>query len=347
MGSRLKICVVGCGRVAISHLDGTLQAQDEVELAAVISRDPGKAAKFAAKYGAKKIHPSLEDALQDPGIEAVVLCLPNHLHRDYTIRCARAGKHVLVEKPMANTAAECEEMILAAERNGVKLMVGQSRRFHEAVLKSKELVDNGRIGLLFSITAVLFAYLRSPPTDWWRSKDKAGGLIIPLWGNHIIDYILWMFGEMPERVYCEAYSNNPNWEGEDETTIIMGYSGNRHATIKMSWNTILKSAEGEWDGKGKMLSSSDIIYERRIQGSEGSLFLKDETFLSHNAITVMEGNQAISNFGMQIKEFASAIRENREALISGRFAANIVKIQEAAFESAKRHNVLVINEQGK
>jgi len=339
MKKKLKLCVVGCGRVSSSHLDGILQTPAEIDLIALVSRDPAKSAEFAKKYGANKCYGSLEEALADPEIEAVDICLPNHLHKDAVLKCAKAGKHILVEKPMANTIAECEEMNRAAENAGVKLMVGQSRRFHEAVFKSKELVDKGEIGKVFSITALLFAYLRNPPTDWWSSKEKTGGLMIPLWGNHIIDYILWIFGEMPERVYCEAYSNSPNWEGEDETTILMGYSGNRHATIKMSWNTVLKPAV-EWDGKGKMLSSSDIIYERRVQGSDGSLLLKDETFLSLNAVTVMEGKQIISNFAMQMREFASAIRENREPLTSGRFAMDIIKVQEAALKSAENHNVI-------
>jgi predicted dehydrogenase len=310
-----------------------MEATDKIELAALVSRNSEKAASFQQKYGAGKIYSSLEYALDDPEIEAVDLCLPNHLHMDAVIKSLRAGKHVLVEKPMANTVAECEAMNRAARETGKTLMVGQSRRFFDAVLKSQKILDDGEIGDLVSITAFLFAYLESPPTDWWREKDKAGGLMIPIWGSHIIDYILWMFKEMPERVHCEACSVNSNWEGEDETTILLGFSGDRHATIKMSWNTRLAPEEAEWDGKGKMLNSSDIIYERYIQGTKGTLHLNDETKLSKNGQVILDGEQKPGNFALQIIEFADAIRENREPLTGGSRIIDVIRVQEAALRA--------------
>ena len=339
MGNPLRICVVGCGRVSKSHLSGMLEIPDRVRVVAVVSRHAEKRNHFFRDYGVPKAYVSLQDALKDPEIEAVVLCLPNHLHRESTILSAQAGRHVLVEKPMANTVEDCEAMIRAAEDANVALMVGQSRRFYNAVLKSKVLLDAGKIGSLISITGLLFAYLENPPTDWWRSAEKAGGLIIPLWGNHIIDYVLWMFGKRPERVYCEAYRNNPNWEGEDEVTIVMGFDNNRHSTIKMSWNTKLKEAE-EWDGKGKMLSSADIVYERYIQGTKGTLHLGDETELKLNGSVVLEGAQVPSNFALQAAELAASIREKREPLTSGKRVVDIIRVQEAALKSARIHKVV-------
>ena len=285
-------------------------------------------------YKVPRTYATLEDALKDPDIEAVDLCLPNHLHADAAVLCARAGKHVLVEKPMANTVADCERMIDAAEKAGVILMSGQSRRYHDAVLKSKDLLDAGKIGDLLSVTGLLFAYLEHPPTNWWSSREKTGGLMIPLWGNHIIDYILWMFGEKPGRVYCEALRNNPNWEGEDEVTIIIGFSRDRYATVKMSWNTRLREA-GEWDGKGKMLSSADIVYERYIQGTAGTLHLGDETELKLNGNVVLQGPQKPGNFALEIREFAESIREKREPLTSGRRVLDIIRTQDAALLSAE------------
>ena len=341
MAEPLRMCVVGCGRVSKSHLAGMLEIPDKVEITAVVSSDPAKRISFQQEYSARKAYATLEQALEDPDIEAVDLCLPNHIHEEATLKSAATGKHVLVEKPMANTVKECEAMINAAAEAGVILMVGQSRRYHDAVFESKRLLMEGKIGNLISITGLLFAYLENPPTEWWRSKAKTGGLMIPLWGNHIIDYILWMYGEAPERVFCEAYGNNSNWEGEDEVALLMGFSGNRSATIKMSWNTKLQE-EGEWDGKGKMLSSADIIYERYIQGSSGTMHLGDETELKLNGNIVVQGAQVPGNFALQIAEFASAVRDNREPLTSGKKVVDIIRIQEAAIKSAETHEVIKV-----
>jgi predicted dehydrogenase len=331
--------VVGLGRVASSHLAGMREIPEWVEIAGVVSSDPDKRKAVAAEYAVPRAHSTLEEALKDPETEAVDLCIPNHLHMNAAVRSAEAGKHVLVEKPMANTLRECRRMIRAADRAGVTLMVGQSRRFYDAVFRSKELLDQGKIGKLVSITALLFAHLEHPPTSWWTSREKTGGLMIPLWGNHIIDYVLWMFAEHPKHVFCEAFRNSKNWEGEDEVTILIGFSGGRYTTIKMSWNTRLRGA-GEWNGKGKMLSSADIIYERYVQGSSGTLHLNDETELSLNGTVVLQGPQRPSNFAMEFREFAQAIREDREPLTSGKRVAQVIRIQEAAWSSAVRHQVV-------
>lgn len=339
MPEPVRICVVGLGRVAKSHLAAIREVPEWVDLAGVVSSDAGKRQAAASEHGAPRTYATLAEALGDPAIEAVDLCVPNHLHLQAALQCARAGKHVLVEKPMANTIADCRRMIRAAEQAGVVLMVGQSRRYYDAVFRSKQLLDEGRIGELVGITALLFAYLERPPTPWWSSREKTGGLMIPLWGNHILDYVLWMFGEEPRHVFCEAFRNNRNWEGEDEVTMTVGFSGGRFATIRMSWNTRLKEA-AEWDGKGKMLSSADIVYERYIQGSSGTLHLNDETRLACNGAVVTEGPQSPSNFALQYRELAQAIREKREPLTSGRWAAQIIRVQEAALKSAARHQVV-------
>lgn len=338
MFNPLKVCLVGCGRVSKSHLEGMKEIPEFIKIEAVVSSDVQKAQGIQKEYSIPKHYYTIEEALKDSSIEALSLCLPNHLHMEAVLKCTRAGKHVLVEKPMANSVEECRKMIKAADDAGTILMVGQSRRFFDAVFKSKEIIQNGDLGELISITAVLMGYIECPQTAWWSEAKKAGGLIIPMWGSHIIDYILWVFGEAPERVYCEAYSNNPNWEGEDEVTLTIGFKNNKFATVKMSWNTKLKDAN--WDGKGKMLSSSDIMYQRYIQGSKGTLVLNDETSLSMNGKEIASGAQKPGNFALQYKEFAVSVREKREPIASGHEVLNVIRVQEAALESARIHKVI-------
>lgn len=340
MKKPLKICLVGCGRVAKSHMEGAMEVPEYIEVVAVVNKSIGKALEFQKIYGVKHAFSSFEEAVEFVEFDAVDLCLPNYLHKEFTLKSANAGKHILVEKPMAITVAECEEMIKAAEDNKVSLMVGQSRRFYNAVLESKRLLDKGEIGDLVSITGLLFAYLPKPQTEWWKEVTKTGGLLIPLWGNHIIDYTLWMFNEKPLRVYCESYSVNPEWEGEDEVTIIIGFSNDRYATIKMSWNTRLNNEV--WDGAGKMLSSSDIMYKRYIQGKKGTLMLNDETCLMKNGTIICDEKQKLSNFAMQYIEFAESILEKRDAMTSGKKVIDVIRVQEAALKSASSHSVIYL-----
>lgn len=339
MKQPLKICIVGCGRVAQSNGEGALASNGAVEITAIVSRSDDKRNAFMKKFNVPNVYADIDEALASGTFDAVDICLPNHLHTQYAIKCAFAGKHILLEKPMANTVAECELINEACRKNGVTLMIGQSRRYHEAVMLSKKLYDEGKIGEVISVTGTLMGYLATPPTEWWRSSEKAGGLMIPLWGNHIIDYILYIFGEMPLRVYCEAYSNNSEWEGEDETTILLGFSGGRFATIRMSWNTRL-APEKEWVGEKKMLASSDIFYERFVQGKKGTLRLNDETKLSLNGEIMFDNPKAKNNFATQYEEFAASIYENRKPLTDGESGIGLIRIQEAALESSRTRKVI-------
>ena len=336
----MKICLIGCGRVAKSHMEGALQIKDRLQVVAAVDPNIDNAKMFCDEYGIDKAFSSFEEACANVEFDAVDMCLPNHLHCEFTVKAAEAKKHILIEKPMANTIKECEIMIEAADKNGVNLMIGQSRRYFDSVFKSKEMIDSKEIGELITISANLYAYLEKAPTPWWNKIETAGGLMIPIWGSHIIDYCMWAFDEMPQRVYCESYSINPTWEGEDEVMMTLGFSNNRFAAIRMSWNTKLK--DEAWNGEGKMLSSADAVYERYIQGTEKSLYLNDETELKCNGRIIEKDDGTLTNFARQYIEFIDSVEENREPLTSGRKIINVIKVQNAALESAKTHQVVML-----
>ena len=334
----MRICIIGCGRIAKSHIAGASQIADKIQIVAAVGRDLGKTRDFCLEYGIENAFDSFEDAVAGVDFEAVDICLPNHLHAEYTVKAAEAGKHILLEKPMANTVAECKIMNDAARKNNVTLMIGQSRRFFEPVMASIDRINKGEIGELVSVSANLYAYLEKAPTEWWNKVETAGGLMIPIWGSHIIDYCLWAFGETPKRVYCESYSVNPTWEGEDEVIMTLGFSGDRFAAIRMSWNTKMK--DESWNGEGKMLSSADAIYERYIQGTKKTMYLSDETKLSLNGRLVCEDDGSLSNFARQYLEFVDAAEFGREPISSGDKIIEVIKVQEAALESARIHQVI-------
>ena len=137
----MRICLIGCGRVARSHMAGALQVKDRIEVVAAVDRGLEKAELFCREFGIKHAFSSFEDVVAAVDFEAVDICLPNHLHAEYTVKAAEAGKHILLEKPMANTVAECKIMNDAARKNNVTLMIGQSRRFFEPVMASIDRIN--------------------------------------------------------------------------------------------------------------------------------------------------------------------------------------------------------------
>ena len=146
---KIRYAVIGPGHIAqVAVLPAFAHARENSELAALVSDDRVKLKALARKYRVEEVgeYAELEELIARAGIDAVYIALPNHLHREFTIRAARAGAHVLCEKPMAVTEEECVEMIDATAAAGVKLMIGYRLHFQSLHLHAIEAAGAGRLG---------------------------------------------------------------------------------------------------------------------------------------------------------------------------------------------------------
>ena len=204
MQKRVNLCLVGVGRVSTSHFEAIANLSELVNLTAVMSRNENNLKIAADKWGAQKTYSSYEKMLKNPDIDAVIICLPHHLHESTTITAAQAKKNILCEKPMAITGQQCRNMVKAADDNNVTLMIGQSRRFYDAVLKSKEIISEGNLGKILSINEWNYSLrVEAHPSSWRLDMDKSGGRIMPLWGAHLLDYILWVMEKKTQIYLCQ------------------------------------------------------------------------------------------------------------------------------------------------
>ena len=192
MEKKTGVGVVGCGRISKSHFAAIRSLSNLIELVGTVDVDIERAKSTCAENAAKRYYVSTSEAFADPEIEAVVLCLPHHLHCQVAVEAAKAGKHVLVEKPMALTLAEADMMIEAAGKSKVNLMVGQVLRHAPGVIGARERFRNGELGRPLHVMDRRLANCPAPPTDWWESSVKTGGLIVGLNIPHSTDSILWI-----------------------------------------------------------------------------------------------------------------------------------------------------------
>lgn len=338
---KLKLCVVGIGRVFKSHLPAIRALEAKVELTAIVSNDPAKGQAEAKRLGVR--YRTYDEALKDSGIHAVLLLLPHDLHAIFAIKAMQAGKHVLVEKPMALNRFEAAEMVKAANLHHVTLMIGQSRRFFQPVMESIRCLRNNEIGELINIHALLLAHMHRPAVDWWTDNKQIGGFIIPLWGSHILDYVLWAYGERPVSVYASGSSNNPHWEGEDEVAITLRFANGGMANILMSFNAGFVPDEEGLSGN-RIWSTQDSVYERYIIGTKGMLHLQDEYELSKNAQSIIRQEERSANFTWQLEEFADAIAANRLPIASGSEVLAVVQTIDACYVSMSENRVVYLEE---
>ncbi|UCH50391.1 MAG: Gfo/Idh/MocA family oxidoreductase, partial [Chloroflexota bacterium] len=216
MVNKIGIGIVGLGRVSQSHIDAIRLNPHICQLTAVVDVNEALAQSVAETCNTK-YYTSVEQALLDPDIQAMIICLPHHLHKPVALQAMETGRHVLVEKPCATNLADGKEMVAKSIEKKVVLMAGQSFRFisacREAKLRMKE-----EIGDPFN-----FIYIQACGFDeasaplWWQDMKKTGGHAFTTVGSHNLDLILWMYeGRTPIRVYSEARSVNPKFEGMDE-----------------------------------------------------------------------------------------------------------------------------------
>ena len=163
---RLGIC--GCGVFVEKGIMPQIQKVDTIEIAGVYDANTVHSGEFAEKFGIRKVYSDYDEILNDKGVDAVYICIPNIFHKEYAIRAANAGKHVFCEKPMSVNADNCREMMEAVEKNNVKFAIGFCYPFAGPQKRAKELIDDGEIGEIshISISFNLGGYNKE--TAGWR-----------------------------------------------------------------------------------------------------------------------------------------------------------------------------------
>ncbi|MFH1039441.1 MAG: Gfo/Idh/MocA family oxidoreductase [PVC group bacterium] len=177
-----------------------LRRASRSEPVAVAGRDPDRTRDFAARWGIGEVFPSYRELLACPGIDAVYIPLPNSLHCEWVVRTARAGKHVLCEKPLSLTAAEAEKMASAARENGVVLLEAMAYRMHPQFLRLQSLIGEGMIGRIGLIRAWFRFTLPAGENFRW-SKEMGGGVLRDV-GCYPVNFCRAVAGSSPETVYC-------------------------------------------------------------------------------------------------------------------------------------------------
>ncbi|MDT7806753.1 MAG: hypothetical protein QOJ70_566 [Acidobacteriota bacterium] len=197
--SRVRWGLIGCGDIARRRVAPALRDLENCELRAVSRANPERAGSFAVEFGAKRWHADWRDLVNDPEVEAVYVATPVHLHAEQAIAAAEAGRHVLCEKPLAMSVAECARMNASANANGVRLGVAYYRRFYPAIERVREILSSGEIGV--PVVAQMNAFERfesgpEHPRRWLLEKRLAGGGPMFDFGCHRIEVLLNLFGRV-------------------------------------------------------------------------------------------------------------------------------------------------------
>ena len=237
MNSRLRAAIIGSGQIArLGHIPGYQKAG--AEITAICDVNEAAAKQAIEAFGIPRYYTDWKKMLAEGGFEVVSICTPPFLHYEMAVECAQRGYAVLVEKPMARTLEECDQMIEAAQKAEVVLMVSQNQRFMAAHQLAKEILASSILGRPYLVHAV-FGHsgpeMWSPTQQWYFQPGRAGLGVMSDLGSHKIDLIRWMTGQDISWIsaFCSTFEKNTTLE--DTAVFSMQLSGGTLATIHVSW----------------------------------------------------------------------------------------------------------------
>ncbi|MBE0540475.1 MAG: Gfo/Idh/MocA family oxidoreductase [Verrucomicrobia bacterium] len=328
----IKAGVVGCGYWG-PNLIRNLRQSPDCQLKVICDASEQRLRHM------QRLHPDVattnnfEDLLKDPELEAVVIATPVRFHFDMAKACLNAGKHVFIEKPMARTVAEGEELVALADRQGLVIMVGHTFLFSPAVRRMKEIIDSGDIGELQYISA------RRLNLGLFQKDINVAWDLAP----HDISIILHLLEEQPVSVSCQGNSHVTRGI-EDVTMMYLNFRKNRCAFIQNSWLDPKKVRQMTIVGSRRMIVYDDIepleklkVYDSRVEVPPHYDTFADFTYSYHYGDAYVPYIKQDEPLKLECQHFLECIREGATPITGGRQGLEVVRILEASSISLRQH----------
>ncbi|WP_234734341.1 Gfo/Idh/MocA family protein [Tellurirhabdus bombi] len=323
---RLGVALVGLGYYSTDLLAPALQQTKKCYLAGIVTGTPSKAEQWMKKYNIpeKNVYnyQNFDQIANNPDIDVVYVVLPPSMHREYVVRAAKAGKHVWVEKPMAVTEKECQDMINACQQAKRTLAVGYRLQHDPNTQEYVKLLRDGKIGKIKLVSCAAGYY--DARTDHWKQKKEMGGGVMYDMGVYVLQGARLATGEEPIAVTAQQYTTRPEVykNGLDETTMaqLVFPSGARAAvqtSYGMNMNYLYVTGE-----KGSL----------RMEPWQGYSGVKGET---SNGIKIDHPYQMPWQQAKQMDDDAEAIMSNKPVIAPGEEGMRDIRIVEAIYKAAK------------
>lgn len=321
--NRIRWGLVGCGDVARKRVAAAIQQEAQSDLVAACRRDSNALDAFCDCFGIEHAFTNANELFACENIDAVYIATPVQQHLSQTLAAAAEGKHVLLEKPMGVTPAECEQMIDACKANDVKLGVAYYRRFYPMVQRIEELLRDGAIGTPLAVSAVTATPMSMQPGEegYWRAVPElsGGGALMDV-GSHRINVFLRLFGEITEiRALCATVA--ADYQVEDTALLLMRFGSGVTGTLQCHFGC-------EDPDEFSIIGTGGRIVARPLNG--------DTLTIEVNGQVTSESHPPASNLcAPLINDFVAAIVEDRQPRVSGVEGWATNEVMERAYREAE------------
>jgi predicted dehydrogenase len=316
----VKLALIGCGAIAESHLRAAI-ASGRVAVTTLVDKSLPRARKLGEKYGITSTAEDYRDIIGK--VDACVVALPHHLHCPVAVDLLRNGIHVLVEKPMAMTARECDEMIAAAREASAVLAVGLIRRFYAPAQFIKNAVDTGLLGEILRFDARIGSVYNWPVASDFTFRKETGGGVLPDTGPHTVDILLWWLGDYESLEYYDDAVGGVEADCEIRLRLKSGASGiielsrtrDLRNTFIIEGRRAIVEMEGNYDPLVRLTMADDrrVVFSGRCK--------QDDT-------AVIDPEMM---FRQLMNDFAEAIAERRPPRVPGEEGKRSVELIENCY----------------
>lgn len=320
--------IVGLGAVVADHVAPAILKSPGSRLMGCAGRTLEKTRSFAGQFGVERVYPSHEDLARDRDIDAIYIATPNALHHAAVMTAARAGKHVLCEKPLALCVADGREMVEACRAAGVILRVAHQIRLERILQRVREIVASGTLGELRSI-----AFERTAPVgpkSAWRIDPRQGGILYDV-AVHLLDLVPWLTGLRFHEVFALSQPDRREGVSDETLAILAQLDAGCHAVIRASREIPFAENDLLIEGTAGTLSTSALRwaeeYTLRIKSASG---LVEEHFA------------ATPTYRREIEAFEDEIRGGRSLLPSGEEGVRTIEIATAVLESIHSRRAVAV-----
>ncbi len=332
---KVRVGLIGSGFVSRIHLEA-LRRVPSAEVVAVAS--PRGARRLAAEQGVASWYADYREMLERRDLDMVVLGLPNDLHCQATVDAAAAGKHVVVEKPLALNLDEADRMIAACREAGVKLMYAEELCFAPKYVRLKELVEEGALGRVYLVKQS--EKHDGPHSPWFWDVRRSGGGVAFDMGCHALEFFRWILGKPAAiDVYAQlgTYVHGERTQGDDNAVIIVNFEGGATGLAEESW-----SKPGGMDDRAEVYGSEGVAYADLLRGSSiltysrrGYGYAVEKAGETRGWSFTMFDEIWNYGFPQEFEHFVACVADDRTPRETGEDGRAVLEILLAAYASAR------------
>ena len=346
--NKVKWGVIGAGGIADRRTLPGMMLAENAELAAVMEMSMELAEKLKVKYHANRAYDNTDDLLKDPEIQVVYIASPVFCHKEQAIKAAGAKKHILLEKPLALTSRDSEEILEACEKEGVKIASGFMMRFHPYHQKMREIVQSGKLGQIVSCRGQLTCWFPEMPGNWRQRKATSGGGAIMDMGVHCVDLIQYITGSKAKKVASFLGTKTFSYEVDDSSSTLLELENGAYAYVDANFNIPDAAARCRLEVYG---TRGSLLAEGTMSQTEGGRL---EAILASDSLNYdAKQNRAdvapvniTAEFGnmytKEIEAFGRSVLYGTEVDVPGSDALQVQRVIEAALESGRSGKFILL-----